>query len=82
MTLILLKSGRVYSEGDDYVRDFRFVLNDENRRKAIYLLGNMKLKGFVSEHGTDGLYWFNTIEGLDEKKRDLLVSSADVKVLM
>ncbi|WP_144509910.1 hypothetical protein [Bacillus sp. FJAT-22090] len=64
------------------MNDFRFVLSDQNKRKALYLLGNMRLKGFVSEHGTEGLYWFNTIEGLEEKKRDLLVSSTDVKVLV
>ena len=62
--------------------EFRFVSQDESKRKALYLLGNMRIKGFVSEHGTDGLYWFNTEEGLNENKRDLLVSATDVKVLM
>lgn len=60
----------------------RFVVSDENKRKAIYFLCNMRLKGFVSENGTDGLYWFNTIEGLEENKRDLLVSATDVIVLV
>lgn len=64
------------------MKDFRFVLSDENRRKALYLLGNMRLKGFVSDHGTDGLYWFNTVEGMEGNKRDLLVSATELKVLM
>lgn len=64
------------------MENFKFVLSDENRKKAIYLLGNMKLKGFVTEHATDGLYWFNTAEGLEEKKRDLLVSATELKVIV
>ena len=62
--------------------EFRFVKQDENRKKAIYLLGNMRLKGFVSEHITNGLYWFNTEDRMDENARDLLVSAEDVKVLI
>lgn len=49
--------------------------------KAIYLLGNLRLKGFVKEAG-DGLYWFNTKERKKEDKRDLLVSATDVKVVV
>lgn len=64
------------------MKQFRFVEQDKNRRKALYLLGSMKLKGFVSEYGIDGLYWFNTDEGLKDDKRDLLISATDVKVLL
>ena len=62
--------------------EFQFTSQDEGRKKAIYLLGKMRIKGFVSEHGTEGLYWFNTGEGMAEEKRDLLVSATDVKVLI
>lgn len=62
--------------------EFRFVKQDENRKKAIYLLGNMRLKGFVSEHITNGLYWFNTEDRMDKNERDLLVSAEDLKVLI
>lgn len=60
--------------------EFRFVKQDGNRKKAIYLLGNMRLKGFVSEHITNGLYWFNTEDRMDKNERDLLVSAEDLKV--
>ena len=62
--------------------EFQFTSQDKDRKKAIYVLAGMKLKGFVSEHGTEGLYWFNTVEGMAEEKRDLLVSATDVKVLI
>lgn len=62
--------------------DFKYVNDDTNKKKSLYLLGNMRIKGFVSEHGTEGLYWFNTEEGLKENKRDLLISATDVKVLV
>jgi hypothetical protein len=55
---------------------------DVEKKKALYLLGNMRLKGYVSEHSTNGLYWFNTEDGLKEDKRDLLVSATDVKVII
>lgn len=64
------------------MKEFRFVASDNNRRKALYLLGNMRLKGFTSEHATDGLYWFNTSEGIEEDKRDLLVSATELKILI
>lgn len=44
------------------MKDYRFVLHDENRKKGLYLLGSMRIKGFVTEHATEGLYWFNTPE--------------------
>lgn len=62
--------------------EFQFTSQDEGRKKAIYLLAGMKLKGFVSEHGTEGLYWFNTVERMADGYRDLLVSATDVKVLI
>lgn len=49
--------------------------------KALYLLGNMRLKGFVKEAG-DGLFWFNTEERVKENKRDLLVSATDLKIVV
>lgn len=64
------------------MKEFRFVVEDTSRKRSLYLLGNMRLKGFVSEHVTEGLYWFNTDEGLKDNKRDLLVSATDVKVLI
>lgn len=51
------------------------------RKKAIYLLGNMRLKGYVIDAG-DGLYWFNTLEREEQGKRDLLVPSSDLKILV
>lgn len=64
------------------MKDFRFVKADTNRKVGWYALGNMHIKGFVTEHGTDGLYWFNTQEGIDNDKRDLLVSATDIKVVL
>lgn len=64
------------------MKDFRFVVKDKDKKRALYLLGNMRLKGFVSEHAIEGLYWFNTDDGLKDDKRDLLISATDVKVLI
>ncbi|MCY8285222.1 MULTISPECIES: hypothetical protein [Bacillus subtilis group] len=64
------------------MKDFRHVINDENKKKALYLLCNMRIKGFVVEHGVKGLFWFNTKERMKENKRDLLVSATDVKILL
>lgn len=62
--------------------EFQFTSQDKDRKKAIYSLGNLRLKGFVSQHATDGLYWFNTAEDMEKGKRDLLISATDVKVLL
>lgn len=52
-----------------------------DKKKAIYLLGNMRLKGYAIEAG-DGLHWFNTLEREKQGKKELLVSSSDLKVLI
>lgn len=62
--------------------EFKFVKHDEDRMKAVYVVGKMKIKGFISEHGTDGLYWFNTEEGIKNNNRDILVSAQSVKILI
>lgn len=64
------------------MREFRYVAEDANRRKAIYRLVNYRLKGFVTEHGTEGLYWFNTPERMGEGLRDLLISADEVIILV
>ena len=60
----------------------KYVKHDEQRKRAIYLLGTIRLKGFVTEHGTAGLYWFNTEERMNDDLRDLLVGADEVKVLV
>lgn len=57
----------------------------KNTKKAIYLLGNLRLKGFVddaSEETKEGLYWFNTTEREAEGRPKLLVDAKDLKILL
>ncbi len=52
-----------------------------DRKKAVYLLGNMRLKGYVTDAG-DGLYWFNTTEREERGKEELLVPASHLKILV
>lgn len=62
--------------------DFQTVIDDKDRKKAIYSLANMRIHGFASEHPTDGLVWFNTEERMNQNRFDLLLSATDVLILV
>ena len=58
---------------------------ERNWIPAIYKLLNLKVKGFVDVYDAtdiDGLYNFNTKEGIENGKRDLLVSADDLIIIM
>ena len=57
----------------------------ENKKKAIYSLGNQMLRGFVEDASgetKEGLFWFNTPERERDGRIKLLVGSKDLKILL
>lgn len=54
----------------------------DKRIKAVYKLGNMVLKGYVTGYSIDNCCWFNTEEREKEGCRDLLVAPNDVLLII
>lgn len=65
------------------MKKFDFVVNDPKRKKAILRLFALDIMGYVVENpACEGLYWFNTDEGMEKGHRDMMVDSTQLVILL
>lgn len=65
------------------MKNFNFVVNDPNRKKAILRLIALDVKGYVVKNpACEGLYWFNTDEGMEKGHRDMMVDADQLVILL
>lgn len=65
------------------MKKFNFVVNDSSRKKAILRLFALEVNGYaVTNPVCEGLYWFNTDEGMEKGHRDMMVDADQLEILL